>query len=138
MQDHQVSQLLGPGEVMYGTTLALDDAIARGRQVFPGLSICVVGNWFWIDLVQLRSSPLAWSDRHHRDATRCCQRIPGWEAGGLARACDRRDLPGRVGQEGLSLFSTPAHHDCSSTDSQGSPSPDREDKFVHLGTLVPS
>jgi len=50
MQDHQVSQLLGPGEVMYGTTLALDDAIARGRQVFPGLSICVVGNWFWIDL----------------------------------------------------------------------------------------
>lgn len=46
MQDHQVSQLLGPGKVMCGTTLALDDAIAGGRQAFPGRSICVVGNWF--------------------------------------------------------------------------------------------
>lgn len=50
MQDHQVSQLIGPGKVMCGTNLALDDVIARGRQAFPGRSICVVGNWFWLDL----------------------------------------------------------------------------------------
>lgn len=50
MQNHLVSRLLGPGEVIYGINLALDDAIVRGRQAFPSRSICVVGNWIWLDL----------------------------------------------------------------------------------------
>ncbi|KPC46634.1 Uncharacterized protein AC509_5530 [Pseudomonas amygdali pv. morsprunorum] len=50
MQDHQVSRMFGPGEIMFGSSLALEEAIALARDQFPHQSICVVGNWFWIDL----------------------------------------------------------------------------------------
>ncbi|WP_017710318.1 DUF6957 family protein [Pseudomonas syringae] len=50
MQAHQVSRMFRPGEVMFGSSLALKEAIALTRNQFPGQSICIVGNWFWIDL----------------------------------------------------------------------------------------
>lgn len=50
MQAHQVSRMFGPGEVMFGTSLALEEVIALTSNQFPDQSICVVGNWFWIDL----------------------------------------------------------------------------------------
>lgn len=50
MQDYHVSRILGPGKVMSGSSLALEEAIALASNQFPGRSICIVGNWFWIDL----------------------------------------------------------------------------------------
>lgn len=50
MQSHQVSRIFGPGEVMFGSSLALEEVIALTSDQFPDQSICVVGNWFWIDL----------------------------------------------------------------------------------------
>lgn len=50
MQAHQVSRMFGPGEVMFGTSLALEEVIALTSNQFPDQSICIVGNWFWIDL----------------------------------------------------------------------------------------
>jgi hypothetical protein len=50
MQEHQVSRILGPGEVMFGSSLALKELIALTSNQFPEQSVCIVGNWFWIDL----------------------------------------------------------------------------------------
>lgn len=49
MQD-QVSRMFGPGEVMFGSSLALEEVIALTSNQFPDQCICIVGNWFWIDL----------------------------------------------------------------------------------------
>lgn len=50
MQSHQVSRIFGPGEVMFGSSLVLEEVIALTSDQFPDQSICIVGNWFWIDL----------------------------------------------------------------------------------------
>lgn len=50
MQDDQVRQLFSSGKVINGSSAELDDVVARANKAFPGRSICVVGNWFWIDL----------------------------------------------------------------------------------------
>ncbi|POD68159.1 hypothetical protein BKM17_27345 [Pseudomonas syringae group genomosp. 3] len=50
MQDHQVSRIFGLGEVMFGSSLPPEEAIALTSNQFPGQSICIVANWFWIDL----------------------------------------------------------------------------------------
>lgn len=50
MQEHQVSRILGPGEVMFGSSLELKELIALTSNQFPEQSVCIVGNWFWIDL----------------------------------------------------------------------------------------
>ncbi|GFZ73905.1 hypothetical protein PSE10C_46470 [Pseudomonas amygdali pv. eriobotryae] len=42
--------MFGPGEVMFGSSLALKEVISLTSSRFPDQSICIVDNWFWIDL----------------------------------------------------------------------------------------
>lgn len=50
MQDHEAKQIIGRGEVIFESYMPLDEAVAVASKRFPERNICVVGNWFWIDL----------------------------------------------------------------------------------------
>lgn len=50
MRDPKLSRILNLSEVMSGSGLTLDEAIAVMTDRFPRRSVCIVADWFWVDL----------------------------------------------------------------------------------------
>ncbi|MCF5710527.1 hypothetical protein GIV19_25095 [Pseudomonas syringae] len=49
MQDFDLTQMIGPSEVMRGAQMELQEAITVTEQRFPGISFCVLNEWVWVD-----------------------------------------------------------------------------------------